>query len=45
MAVDPVRRLEIIEAVRVTKARYFRYIDQKAWDSSRASSSRTCTST
>ncbi len=32
MAVDPVRRLEIIEAVRVTKARYFRYIDQKAWD-------------
>ena len=32
MAVDPVRRLEIIEAVRITKARYFRYIDQKAWD-------------
>jgi hypothetical protein len=31
-AVDPVRRLEIIEAVRVTKARYFRYIDQKRWD-------------
>jgi ketosteroid isomerase-like protein len=32
MTVDRVRRLEIIEAVRVTKARYFRYIDQKAWD-------------
>jgi SnoaL-like domain len=30
--VDPVARLEIIEAVRVTKARYFRYIDQKRWD-------------
>jgi SnoaL-like domain len=30
--VDPVRRLEIIEAVRVTKARYFRFIDQKRWD-------------
>jgi SnoaL-like domain len=30
--VDRVRRLEIIEAVRVTKARYFRYIDQKRWD-------------
>jgi hypothetical protein len=29
---DPVRRLEIIEAVRVTKARYFRFIDEKAWD-------------
>jgi hypothetical protein len=29
--VDPVVRLEIIEAVRVTKARYFRYIDQKRW--------------
>jgi hypothetical protein len=25
MAVDPVRRLEIIEAVRITKARYFRH--------------------
>ena len=32
MAVDPVHRLEIIEAVRVTKARYFRFIDQKRWD-------------
>jgi len=31
-AVDPVHRLEIIEAVRVTKARYFRFIDQKRWD-------------
>src|SRR4051794_33824178 len=31
MAVDPVHRLEIIEAVRVTKARYFRFIDQKRW--------------
>jgi SnoaL-like domain len=31
-ALDPVRRLEIIEAVRLTKARYFRYIDQKQWD-------------
>jgi hypothetical protein len=30
--VDRVRRLEIIEAVRATKARYFRYIDQKLWD-------------
>jgi SnoaL-like domain len=30
--IDPVRRLETIEAVRVTKARYFRYIDQKRWD-------------
>jgi hypothetical protein len=30
--VDPVRRLEIIEAVRLTKARYFRFIDQKRWD-------------
>jgi hypothetical protein len=30
--VDRVRRLEIIEAVRVTKARYFRYLDQKRWD-------------
>jgi hypothetical protein len=29
---DRVLRLEIIEAVRVTKARYFRYIDQKRWD-------------
>jgi hypothetical protein len=29
---EPVQRLEIIEAVRVTKARYFRYIDEKAWD-------------
>jgi SnoaL-like domain len=27
-----IRRLEIIEAVRVTKARYFRFIDQKRWD-------------
>jgi hypothetical protein len=30
--VEPVRRLEIIEAVRVTKARYFRAIDQQRWD-------------
>jgi hypothetical protein len=29
--IDRVLRLEIIEAVRVTKARYFRYIDQKRW--------------
>jgi hypothetical protein len=29
---DPVRRLEIIEAVRVTKARYFRFIDEKDWE-------------
>ena len=29
---DPIERLEIIEAVRVLKARYFRYIDQKDWD-------------
>jgi hypothetical protein len=28
---DPLRRLEIIEAVRTTKARYFRFIDTKAW--------------
>jgi hypothetical protein len=32
MTVDPVHRLEIIEAVRTTKARYFRFIDQKRWD-------------
>jgi ketosteroid isomerase-like protein len=30
--VDPIERLEIVEAVRVLKARYFRYIDQKDWD-------------
>jgi ketosteroid isomerase-like protein len=30
--VDPIERLEIVEAVRVLKARYFRYIDQKQWD-------------
>jgi SnoaL-like domain len=29
---DRLQRIEIIEAVRVTKARYFRYIDEKAWD-------------
>jgi SnoaL-like domain len=30
--VERIERLEIIEAVRGTKARYFRYIDQKNWD-------------
>ena len=45
MAVDPVHRLEIIEAVRVTKARYFRFIDQKRWDEFPTCSSRTSTST
>jgi hypothetical protein len=30
--VDPITRLEIVEAVRTVKARYFRYIDTKAWD-------------
>jgi len=30
--VDRVLRLQIIEAVRVTKARYFRYIDQQRWE-------------
>ncbi|MGQ0824521.1 MAG: nuclear transport factor 2 family protein [Actinomycetota bacterium] len=29
---DAVRRLEIMEAVRVVKARYFRHMDRKEWD-------------